>query len=65
MCKAETLWSFIAKKPYIAWIAALLVIIQAILTIIEVIVIERFIDGLSDFQWKRLIFFAIISNIRR
>ncbi len=62
MCKAETLWSFIAKKSYIAWIAALLVIIQAILTIIEVIVIERFIDGLSDFQWKRLIFFAIILS---
>lgn len=51
MRKPETIWKLIAKKPWAALAAMLLVLVQAVLNVSEVVILEHFINGFSNFQW--------------
>lgn len=59
MGKEKSVWYLIAKKPYIAYIAIGLVVVQAILGVVEVVVLKGFVDSVSSLQWQEGVFFAI------
>lgn len=59
MQKPETVWKLIAKKPYAALAATLLVLIQAVLNVSEVVILRHFIDGFSGLQWAQSALFAL------
>lgn len=59
MQKPETVWKLIAKKPYTALAATLLVLAQAVLNVSEVVILQRFIDGFSKLQWAQSALFAL------
>lgn len=58
--KAKTVWELLGAKPGAAMVSVLLVIAAAVLHVAEVIVLQRFIDGFSDFCWNRAFLFAAI-----
>ncbi len=58
MQKPETVWKLIAKKPYAALAATLLILVQAVLNVSEVVILQRFIDGFSRLQWGQSALFA-------
>lgn len=62
MYKPQTIWSLITQRPCAALVTALLIIIQAILNVLEVIILEHFIDNFSNFQWIQSVFFAIVIS---
>lgn len=59
MQKSETVWKLVAKKPYAALAATLLVLVQAVLNVSEVVILQHFIDGFSRLQWAQSALFAL------
>lgn len=59
MTKPETIWRLIAKKPFAALTATLLVLVQAVLNVSEVVILQRFLDGFSRLQWAQSALFAL------
>lgn len=62
MRKPETIWKLIAQKPWAALAAMLLVLVQAVLNVSEVVILEHFINGFSNFQWMQSVLFAIVLS---
>ena len=60
--KPKTVWSLIAKKPCAALMAVLLIAVSAVLSVAEVVVLERFIENFSAFHWRNSFIFAVIFS---
>lgn len=60
MHQPKTVRKLIAGRPYMPLAALLLVLLQAALGVAEVLVLERFVDGFSGFQWHRSVLFAVM-----
>lgn len=62
--KTKTVWKLIGAKPGAAMSATLLVISATVLNVAEVVVLQCFIEDVSDFHWEQaLLFAAILAGI--
>lgn len=62
MNKPKSVWNLMLQRPFSAVLAVFLVIMQAILTVAEVVVLENFIDNFSGFYWKQAVLFSILIS---
>lgn len=60
--KTKTVWNLIFKKPGAALSAVVFLLISAVLNVVEVLVLERFIENFSAFHWKHSLCFAVFLS---
>ena len=60
--KPKTAWNLIIQKPGAALSAMTCILISAVLNVIEVLVLERFIENFSAFHWKQSLCFAVLFS---
>lgn len=62
MHRPKNIWHLIAKRPFIALVAVLLFVVQAVFQVTEVIVLESFIDHFSSLSWQKVIIFVVLLS---
>jgi len=55
---SKTVWNLVFQRPWEALAAVLVIIVQAALNVVEVTVLESFINSFSYFQWGQAVLFA-------
>lgn len=60
--KPKTVWNLIIQKPCAALSVIAFILISAVLNVMEVLVLERFIENFSVFHWRQSLCFAVLFS---
>lgn len=64
MRKNLAVWKFLSQKPGPAVAVGVLAVLQVICSVLEVVVLERFVNGFSVFHWRQsLMFIGALAGI--
>lgn len=58
----KTVWNLIIQKPCAALSVIAFILIAAVLNVMEVLVLERFIENFSVFHWRQFLCFAVLFS---